>query len=323
MYIPQIDNLEIKEITEKVLLIHQVKTPFHFSCCDGLLVLPKEGRNEKTIALDLNIEPEYVYVLNELYGPVSNYICTHGHMDHIAHVYIWEDIGAKIHAPEPESNNLLDLKNFYYSFGFDQGIVGVDFSDIKKFGGINGYFNCKEVNSFKPGYKFNFDNFDVETLLFKGHSKSHIGFYLPSERILHISCMGFDQPRPDADGFRPWYGFNECDIGQYLADIQSAESLYANHSKFLTSSHSYVATIPDKKPFDYMRNKIKQNQKKVDYALAKLKPTPNIEDKLKRLLKQDLFFPKRKMKGFLKKIYTHWEYWIILKHIQRSKILKY
>ena len=72
-----------------------------------------------------------------------------------------------------------------------------------------------------------------------------------------------------------------------------------------------------------MRRKIKENQQKVDKALINLRKTPNFEEKIKKLLKKDIFFPKRKMKGFIRKIYGVWEYWIITKHLQRSKILKY
>ena len=54
-----------------------------------------------------------------------------------------------------------------------------------------------------------------------------------------------------------------------------------------------------------------------------IKSTPNFEEKVKKLLKLDIFFPKRKMRGFLGEIYEHWESWIITKHVQQSKILKY
>lgn len=91
---------------------------------------------------------------------------------------------------------------------------------------------------------------------------------------------------------------------------------------FLTSSHSYIVKYPDKTPFEYIRRKIKENQKIIDIALANSKLNPNFEDKIQKLLKQDLYYPKRKMKGFLKKIYAFWEYWIIEKHLQRSTLLK-
>ena len=83
MALPKIDNLEITKVTEDILLVHQIKHPFFFSCCDGLLILPKKGRNYRTISLDLNIEPKYVNLLNKVYGPISDYVCSHGHLDHI------------------------------------------------------------------------------------------------------------------------------------------------------------------------------------------------------------------------------------------------
>ncbi|MHA1285546.1 MAG: MBL fold metallo-hydrolase, partial [Promethearchaeota archaeon] len=108
MNVPAINNLKISLITPDIWLIHQIKPPFYFSCCDGLIILPKEGKSKETIVIDLNIEPEYVEKIDRIIGPVSDYICSHGHLDHIAHVHAWENIGAKIHAPYPESENLLD-----------------------------------------------------------------------------------------------------------------------------------------------------------------------------------------------------------------------
>lgn len=317
MPLPKIDNLEIWEVTEDILLIHQKKVPFLFSCCDGLLILPKEGRNKTTIALDLNIEPKYIKSVNDIYGPVSNYVCSHAHVDHTCHVYAWEKLGAKIHAPEPEAIYLLDLRNFYRGFGFDETL---QYSSVEKFGEINGFHNCKHVNSFKPGETLKIENFIVDTISFPGHSKAHIGFLLPKEKVFHISCLGFDKPKPEIDGFGPWYGFKQASITQYLEDINHAESIFLNNAKFLTSSHSYIVKNPDTHAFEYMRTKIKENQKKVDRALKISDSLKSSEDEtVKQLLKMDIFFPKRKLKDFLFEIYSLWESWIIRKHIQRSK----
>ncbi len=319
MDIPKIDNLQIRKVTEDVLLLHQIKPPSVFSCCDGLLILPKEGRNQNAVVLDANIEPKLVNEVNFLYDPITDYVCTHGHMDHIAHVHAWEEIGATIHAPNTEAHYLLDLRNFYEGYGFNQS---VKFSAIENFGKLNKFQKCKDVNTFEPGDMLKFDKFEVETIPFTGHSKSHVGFLLKEEKILHVSCLGFDQPKPEVDGFGPWYGFRECSISQYLKDIDMADMIYRN-LEYLTSSHSYIAKNPDMSPFDYMRRKIKENQRKVDIGLMNIKSTPNFEEKVKKLLKLDIFFPKKKMRGFLQEIYTHWESWIITKHLQQSKILKY
>jgi len=318
MALPRIDNLEITKVTEDILLVHQIKQPFFFSCCDGLLVLPKNGRNLKTISLDLNIEQEYVNLLNEVYGPISDYICTHSHLDHICHVHAWEEVGTTIHAPLPEASFLLDLHNFYLGFGFDEGL---DYSTVKEFANLNGYQKSKQVKAFTPGETLKFDDFRLETISFQGHSKAHIGFLLSNEKVFHISCLGFDKPDPETEGFGPWYGFKETSISQYLEDINKAEEIFLQRAKFLTSSHSYIVENPDISPFDYMRKKVSNNQEKVDNALNDSNNTHTSEDDaVQHLLDMDLFFPKSRLKGVIYEIYRFWESWIIRKHIQRSSV---
>jgi glyoxylase-like metal-dependent hydrolase (beta-lactamase superfamily II) len=315
MLSPEIENLEIKPVTDNVLLVHQIKPPHYFSCCKGLIILPKEGRNSKSIVLDLNIEPELIVKINEHFGPVSDYICTHGHMDHITYVHQWEKLGARIHAPVPEYSYLLDLNNFYEGFGFDEGI---NFSVIKEFAKMNGYKPCSNVQPFKPGDAMNFEGVVIETIPFLGHSKAHVGLLLPLEKIIHISCLGFDLGKPGTDGFGPWYGFKECSIDRYLKDIDLAESIFLERSSILTSSHSYSVKNPDITPFTYMRDKIAKNQNIVDQAISSLKLTSESEVKLEDFLELDLFFPKKKMNSFLLEIYNFWESGIISKHIKRS-----
>ena len=318
MSISQLNNLKITEVSEDILLVHQINPPSYFSCCDGLLILPKEGRNKLAIALDLNVEPHLIQNICDVYGPVSDYVCSHCHMDHITHIHKWESLGVTIHSPIPENSFLLDLYNFYEGFGFNSVM---EYSIIETFAKANGFNPCNSVNPFKPGIKLRFDNFIVETIRFKGHSKAHIGFLLPKERIFHISCLGFDQPKPGIEGFGPWYGFEECSISQYLEDIDLAESTYLQFADFLTSSHSYIVKNPDKSPFKYMKEKIEKNQSIVDQAILSLKSSKNSTLSIDELLKLDLFFPKRKMKGFILEIYNYWESGIISKHIQRSKYL--
>lgn len=320
MIIPKINNIKIDRITDDILLIHQIKASSRFTRCDGLLILPKEGRNSKTIVLDVNVEPKYIKSINRIYGPVSEYVCSHGHMDHIAHVYVWEKLGANIHGFIPETNYLLNLHNFFEGFGFNDAM---DFSIIEKFAKMNEYHECNNVNPIKPGSKLKFENFTFETIPFQGHSLANVGFYLPEERILHIGCLGFDLSEPNSEGFGPWYGFKQCSIPQYLKDIDFAEALYLEKANFLTSSHGYIVKNPDKYPFNYMRKKIENNQLKINQALKSLNLSIKSKDKaIKNLLKMDLFFPKRKISNFMLKIYTLWEYWIIQKHVQRSNLFK-
>ena len=72
-----------------------------------------------------------------------------------------------------------------------------------------------------------------------------------------------------------------------------------------------------------MKEKIRTNQEKVDNALHSLNVHETNEEELtNQLLKMDLFYPKRKMKGFMLEIYRLWESWIIRKHVLRSKFFK-
>ena len=70
-------------------------------------------------------------------------------------------------------------------------------------------------------------------------------FLLPAEKILHLSCLGFDQPRPGMDGFGPWYSFRESSIDQYIKDIDHAESIYREKAEITTSVHAHIVLEPD------------------------------------------------------------------------------
>ncbi|MBY8980078.1 MAG: MBL fold metallo-hydrolase [Candidatus Lokiarchaeota archaeon] len=314
----KIDNLEIRNLTEDTLLVHQKKPPFYFSCSDGIIILPKKRRNDSSIVLDLNVEPHLIDELDDIYGPFTDYICSHGHMDHIAHVHQWESLGAKIHAPFPEHTYLLELHNFYKGFGF---IDVMDFSVVKEFAEKNGYRECQKVIPFKPGHTFEFEGLIIETIPLLSHSKAHVSFWIPEERLFHISCLGFDKNKPEKDGFGPWYGFKECSIEQYLIDIAQAELFFLERANFLTSSHSYIIKNPDRTPFIYMRGKIAKNQELVDNAIKSHNLTNKSIDTINYLLNLDLFFPKRKMEGYLLEIYYFWESGIIRKHVERSEYL--
>ena len=178
------------------------------------------------------------------------------------------------------------------------------------------------MTPFKLGAKLKFENVLIETIPLTGHSRGHSGFLISNDIILHISCLGFDKPDPNSDGFGPWYGFNECSISQYLKDIDLVENLFLNKAKYLTSSHSYIIKHPDITPFIYMREKIKENQNKVDRALMFLKTRKHNEINMEELLDMDIFFPKKKLNGFIKDLYRYWESKIIFKHLERSIFFK-
>jgi hypothetical protein len=144
-------------------------------------------------------------------------------------------------------------------------------------------------------------------------------FNIRDINILHLSCLGFDKQSHETDGFGPWYGFKQCDLQQYIKDITYSKNFFQEKCKLLTTSHSYLIKSKDLTPFTYMLGKIKENHQKIKINLENLNNKSlfldNKEVIIKRLLEKDIFFPKKNMKAFLKKIYSLWEYWIIRHHL--------
>ena len=313
MNLPNFENATITHINDGVLLFHQNNPLEDYSCCDGLIVLPKDSRNRNPIAIDVNVEPVLIRQIIDEFGPVKNYICTHGEMDHIAHLYVWEDSGAEVYAPFPESNYLTDLNQFYLGFGFNDVM---EYSSIQRFARMNGYHECKWVRAFKPGDRLKIENLEMETMLYKGHSRASVGVLLEKEKILHIGNLGFDRSSPGADGTGPFYGYRQCSLNRYYRDIDNARSVYTDRANFMTASHGYLVEKPDMSPFDYMEEKIRQNQQKVDSAFKRIDPLPHSkEETFIELLKLDLFYPKKKAYSFMVDIYTLWDYWMIRHHM--------
>jgi len=70
-----------------------------------------------------------------------------------------------------------------------------------------------------------------------------------------------------------------------------------------------------------MREKIAKNQDLVDNAIKTNNLTNKSIDTINYLLNLDIFFPKKKMEGYLLEIYNFWESGIIRKHVKRSEYL--
>ena len=59
----------------------------------------------------------------------------------------------------------------------------------------------------------------------------------------------------------------------------------------------------------------------MDQAIITLNESNKFHPDIDSFLELDLFFPKKRMKGFLREIYNYWETGFIIKHIERSKYL--
>ena len=245
-------NLNIDEIIPDIYFIHQIKASAYFTRCDGLLFMPRDKRNLNPVIIDLNLEPEYIQKIYDVFKLNQysrlDYICSHGHMDHISHVSKWEELGASIHASFPHQNNLVSLDGFLEDFGF---LKELNKPVAEILASLNHYVPCKQdPKVFRPGDILIFDNLEIQTIPLEGHSLGHVGFFFPVEKLFHISCLGFDIQKPGDDKFGPWYGFEECSLKLYNENIDEAEKLFLNSSDILTSSHSYVVRKKNSEPFD-------------------------------------------------------------------------
>jgi glyoxylase-like metal-dependent hydrolase (beta-lactamase superfamily II) len=234
-------------------------------------------------------------------------------MDHISHVSKWEELGASIHFPYPHQNNLISLDAFLEDFGF---LKELNKPIAEILGSLNHYVPCKrDPIVFQPGDILTFDNLEIQTIPLEGHSRGMVGFFFPFEKLIHISCLGFDIQKPGDDQFGPWYGFEECSLELYNENIDTVEKIFLNSSDILTSSHSYVVREKNSKTFDYMRRKIKQNHEKIMNAVLEYKKKGLDGDLIEYLLSLDLIYPKYKMKEPLRSTFRFWESWIIKNHL--------
>ena len=110
MKIPKLENLEITQLTNEVFFIHQIKATNFFTRSDGLLVLPSPSKNQTPVIIDLNLQPKEISLVYNAFH-LSNYnridyVISHAHMDHIANVYKWEELGVTIHCPQEHQDKI-------------------------------------------------------------------------------------------------------------------------------------------------------------------------------------------------------------------------
>ena len=313
-----LENLNIEEIIPDIYFIHQIKASAYFTRCDGLLFMPRNNQNLNPVIIDLNLEPEYIQKINDVFKlnqySKLDYICSHGHMDHISHVSKWEELGAIIHFPFPHQNNLISLDAFLEDFGF---LKELNKPIVEILGSLNHYVPCKrDPIVFQAGDILTFDKLEIQTIPLEGHSRGMVGLFFPIEKLIHISCLGFDLQKPGGDQFGPWYGFEECSLKLYYENIDTVEKIFLNSSDILTSSHSYVVREKNCEPFDYMRRKIMQNQKNILNAVQDYNEKGLNGDLIDYLLSLDLIYPKNKMKEQLRSTFRFWESWIIKNHLK-------
>lgn len=313
MNLPDIETIALHPLTEDVLCVQysDILTPFNVA--EGLLVLPKQGRNRSSIALDVNMPPNVVAALHDAFGPFSDYICTSGRPAHIAHLHAWESAGTAVHAPKPECEGIVDMKKAFKGLGFNERMK---FSQFRNAMDSLGYQPPKSVTPYRPGNIFRFDNLVVGTMPFKGSSPSHVGLMLVNERIFHIGTLGCDNERPAGGGIGPVCGYRGCDVPKFGRDIDFLKTVFLEHADFLTGTGTSVTARPDIAPFEYMAAKLEGARETVLRAFNEVREKEKSPKKqILSLLERELLFPRTTVPDHHRGLYESLEYWTIRNHL--------
>ncbi len=313
MNLPDIDTITLQQITEDVLFVQYNGSLTPFNVTEGLLVLPKQGRNRTSIALDVNMPPDVVAALRDAFGPFSDYICTSGRPAHITHLHAWESAGTVVHAPKPECEGIIEMKKAYKGLGFSEGMK---FSQFRNAMDSLGYQPPKSVVPYRPGNIFRFDNLVVGTMPFRGSSPSHVGLMLVNERIFHIGTLGCDNERPVCGGIGPVCGYRGCDVPKYGRDIDFLKIVFLDHADFLTGTGTSLAARPDIAPFEYMTAKLEGAHDSILAAYNEVRrKQKSLKKQILMFLEQELLFPRGNMPDEHRGLYESLEYWTIRNHL--------
>jgi len=313
MILPDIDTLTLLPVTGDVLCVQYTAGLTPFNVTEGLIVLPKEGRNRGAIALDVNVPPDAVAALIEAFGPVGNYISTSGRINHATHLHAWESAGTIIHAPKPECIFCTDQKEWYRLMGCNERMKFSRFRDAIE---SLGYRPLKAVTPYRPGNIFRFDNLVVGTMPFKGSSSSHVGLMLVNERIFHIGTLGCDNERPVCGGMGPVCGYRGCDVPKYGRDIDFLKTVFLEHADYLTGTGTSLTERPDITPFEYMTSKLESAHNIILEAYNEVRRKQKSPKKqLGALLERELLFPRGAVPDVQRGLYESLEYWTIRNHL--------
>ncbi|MHA1272783.1 MAG: MBL fold metallo-hydrolase [Promethearchaeota archaeon] len=271
-------------------------------------LLIENVKNNKALLIDANYPFKYI---DELYSriksPAEALILSHCHIDHSAHAfYHQEKYNTPVLIPEQEKEYLLNLGKLRDDTGFTElGLADIFDMMVRKY---MKFKECKEVSSYKPGKDvFNYDNVIIKTIHIPGHSPGHTAFKidfhenLNNKSILYVSDIGS----------HPYYGDFFCNLKDYFDSIDKLEKLYLSGDYILIPAHGNIYIEKNKRFFEKIRNKIKNNEQKVLNALKKDKPKT-----IKELVYEGTLTPKERMNPIVKDLYLVWDGGKIYLHLQ-------
>jgi len=188
--------------------------------CSGIIV-----RAGATVFFDTNFGESETRGLLEAEKPDFALI-SHYHLDHsIWGRVVLERPSGELLVPSREQRYLRDLAYFLSRTGGNGGIAEPWSRFVKnriRFNGFQGF------RTYDGSTKINTAPVKMTLIPAPGHSPGHTAVHFPEEGILFTSDVGLGP-------FGPWYGFEDCNIREYIESILQLKSL---KPKLLLTGHS-------------------------------------------------------------------------------------
>ncbi len=250
---------------------------------------------ESKVLIDTGIGPKLAAALAKE-KKIDLVLISHGHEDHIAYNYFFEDAKICCHKLDaPAVRSVEKLKELY---GLPPGAELEKSLDLY----LRDFFGLKDSRvdlEFKNGHVFDLGSIKLNVIHTPGHSAGHCCFSVPSERLVFLADI-------DLSTFGPWYGCIDSDVDQFIKSIENIKGL---DFEIAISSHKPITygreTI--KKKLDVYLNKIFEREKKLIDFLSKERTIQEIVPRA-FIYKE---FPEPKI------IYEHFEKIMIEKHLER------
>jgi hypothetical protein len=308
-------NLSFDEIGPHIFWAH--KPPARaLDSSNGLLICGVD----QAITIDLNIPRADVEHLYEFLGdlPHTAHINTHLHLDHVSHLYNYQDLSqCQIYVPEPDADYFRDITLHRKHFGYDRVGIANNWMDL-----VFNEFQYRHVKHYLPFSitdPLKIGGVVLTPISFRGHGPGHVGFHCICNPVPYFTkganeCLFYSDIGIDLGGqeFGPWYGFQELSLQDVKADVDKAEQLHERLNIPMVSSHGGLYPSYTPEPYEYIRTRLAQRDKKIIDAMKSLGGNATVAE----LMPFNIFYPKHKIKGNLQKLVTYWEEGFLANHLK-------
>ncbi len=164
--------------------------------------------DEKRVLIDASSDPESLQAFKDQ-KPVDILITSHAHEDHLVYNYLFADSGFCAHpADAPYFNDLDSLIDCYGDMTVEE------FEAWRRFLKTDCHYRPRKLDlPLQDGLILDLGRTKIEIIHSPGHTKGHLAFYFPGERVLFTADL-------DLTRFGPYYGDRGSDIEETLSSLR-------------------------------------------------------------------------------------------------------